>query len=74
MLPVARSKFWIDNVVLHFSATDGLVKLWTVKTNECVKTLDEHEDKIWALAISKTGETFITGGADSTLVEWKVKN
>ena len=25
---------------------DGLVKLWTIKTNECVNTFDYHEDKV----------------------------
>lgn len=28
---------------------DGLLKLWTVKTSECVATFDAHEGKIWAL-------------------------
>jgi WD40 repeat protein len=27
------------------TASDGLVKLWNVKDEECVKTLDNHEDK-----------------------------
>ena len=28
------------------SASDGLVKLWNIKDEECVKTLDNHEDKV----------------------------
>jgi U3 small nucleolar RNA-associated protein 13 len=28
------------------SAADGLVKLWNIKDEECVKTLDNHEDKV----------------------------
>jgi len=31
---------------LNVSGADGLVKLWTVKTNECVATYDHHEDKV----------------------------
>ncbi|PNJ01707.1 LOW QUALITY PROTEIN: TBL3 isoform 4 [Pongo abelii] len=31
------------------SGSDGLVKLWTIKNNECVRTLDAHEDKVWGL-------------------------
>uniref|UniRef100_A0AAX7UBY3 Transducin (beta)-like 3 n=1 Tax=Astatotilapia calliptera TaxID=8154 RepID=A0AAX7UBY3_ASTCA len=31
------------------SGSDGLVKLWTIKTNECVKTLDAHQDKVFPL-------------------------
>lgn len=29
-----------------FSGADGLVKLWTIKTNECIATYDQHEDKV----------------------------
>lgn len=29
-----------------FIGADGLVKLWTVKTNECIATYDQHEDKV----------------------------
>ena len=29
-----------------YSDSEGLVKLWTIKTSECVKTLDEHTDKV----------------------------
>ena len=58
---------------LFFSGTNGLVKLWTIKSNECVKTFDEHEDKVWALAVSENEDTFITGSADSNLIVWKVR-
>jgi U3 small nucleolar RNA-associated protein 13 len=36
--------------VLSGSA-DGLVRLWNVGTGECVATFDEHQDKVWALAV-----------------------
>lgn len=32
---------------------DGLVKLWTVRSDECEATLDAHTDKVWALTIAK---------------------
>jgi len=32
--------------LINFSGADGLVKLWTVKTNECLATYDHHEDKV----------------------------
>lgn len=31
---------------LIFSGSEGLLKLWTIKTNECVKTFDQHLDKV----------------------------
>ena len=29
------------------SGSDGLVKVWTVRTNECVATLDQHTEKVY---------------------------
>lgn len=52
------------------SASDGLVKLWNIKEEECVKTLDNHEDKIWALAHSSDESTLLSAGADSLLTIW----
>lgn len=68
------------------SASDGLVKLWNIKDEECIKTLDNHEDKvclmgllcrcstdlqIWALAISKDEKTIVSAGADSVATFWE---
>lgn len=58
--------------VLFLSGSDGLVKLWTIKSNECVKTFDEHQDKVWALHGSGKDDLLVTGSADSTIVIWKV--
>lgn len=53
------------------SASDGLLKLWNIKTNECVGTFDEHNDKIWALCVSSDENRYVTGGADGKLIVWK---
>ena len=56
-----------------FSGSDGLLKLWQIKTSECMKTLDGHEAKVWTVGGTKEENFFISGGADSTLVLWKVR-
>jgi hypothetical protein len=28
------------------AGADGLVKLWTIRTNECINTFDDHTDKV----------------------------
>lgn len=43
------------------TGSDGLLKLWSVKTSECLNTFDEHEDKVWALAAADDGATVYTG-------------
>lgn len=46
-------------------SSDGLMKLWTIKTQECDATFDEHSDRVWALAISPDGqEVRQDGGID----------
>ena len=57
---------------LHSSGSDGLLKLWTIKTNECVKTFDAHDDKVWALAVNKAESCVVTGAGDSNIIMWKV--
>ncbi|CAG11456.1 unnamed protein product, partial [Tetraodon nigroviridis] len=53
------------------SGSDGLVKLWTIKTNECVKTLDAHQDKVWGLHGSRRDDKMVTGSADSNITVWE---
>lgn len=54
------------------SGSDGLVKLWTIKTNECIKTLDAHQDKVWGLHGSRGDDKMVTGSADSNIAVWEV--
>ncbi|KAE8707862.1 hypothetical protein F3Y22_tig00110372pilonHSYRG00187 [Hibiscus syriacus] len=56
--------------VIHHSGADGLVKLWTIKTNECIATYDQHEDKVWALAVGKKTEMLATGVSDAVINLW----
>ncbi|TMS15551.1 Transducin beta-like protein 3 [Larimichthys crocea] len=56
--------------VLKVVGSDGLVKLWTIKTNECVKTLDAHQDKVWGLHGSRKDDKMVTGSADSNITVW----
>ena len=58
--------------VCGVSGSDGLVKIWTIKTNECVSTLDEHTEKVWSLASSADGNVLVSGGADSVICQWTV--
>lgn len=61
-------------ISLHcvLSGSDGLVKLWTIKTNECIKTLDAHQDKVWGLHGSRRDDKMVTGSADSNIAVWEV--
>lgn len=42
-------KFITRGLQLVSVGADGLLKLWSVKTSECLKTFEHHDAKIWAL-------------------------
>lgn len=50
---------------------DGLVKIWDVNSGETAATLDNHTDRIWALAIDPDTNTLVSGGGDSIVTFWK---
>ena len=37
------------------SGNDGLVKVWTIRTNECATTLDGHSDKVRRVPSGREG-------------------
>ena len=43
---VLRVDFITQGQQLVSTASDGLVKVWTIKDEECVTSLDNHEDKV----------------------------
>ena len=59
-------------IPFHHSGSDGLMKLWTIKTSECVKTFDGHQSKVWTLIVNQDESQVITGGDDSAIIIWKV--
>ena len=54
------------------AGADGLVKLWGVRTSECLATFDEHEAKVWAMHVAGWDDsTLVTGGADARVNVWR---
>jgi U3 small nucleolar RNA-associated protein 13 len=50
---------------------DGLVKAWDANTGELETTLDNHEDRVWALAVHPETNMIVSGSGDSTVTFWK---
>lgn len=53
------------------AGADGLVKIWDPVATECLTTLDNHTDRVWALATNPETRTLVSGGADSVITFWK---
>lgn len=48
------------------------MKLWGVRTSECLATYDEHEAKVWAMHVAGTNDSvLVTGGADARVNVWR---
>jgi U3 small nucleolar RNA-associated protein 13 len=58
------------HVQIASAGGDGLVKVWDASTGEVECTLDNHEDRVWALAIGPNN-TIVSGSGDSTVSFWK---
>lgn len=50
---------------------DGLVKVWDASSGECACTLDNHVDRVWALAVHPETNMLVSGGGDSVVTFWK---
>ncbi|CAK7235359.1 U3 small nucleolar RNA-associated protein 13 [Sporothrix bragantina] len=62
-------------VLFASAGGDGLVKVWDASTGEAACTLDNHEDRVWALAVRKPApkqpRLFVSGGGDATVSFWR---
>ncbi|KAI6248412.1 putative U3 small nucleolar RNA-associated protein 13 [Erysiphe necator] len=65
--PDNRKKY----VQIVSSGGDGLVKVWDVNTGEVACTLDNHEDRVWALTVNSRTNMIISGSGDSTVTFWR---
>ncbi|KXH38154.1 WD repeat domain-containing protein [Colletotrichum simmondsii] len=53
------------------AGSDGLVKVWDANSGEAETTLDNHEDRIWALAVHPVDNTVVSGDGDALVTFWK---
>ncbi|KAK7573415.1 hypothetical protein V9T40_010606 [Parthenolecanium corni] len=57
---VLNCAFFNNGTQIVSCGNDGLVKVWTIKNNECVSILDRHASKDWAIAVSSDENKFLT--------------
>ncbi|KAI8625136.1 WD40-repeat-containing domain protein [Xylariaceae sp. FL1651] len=66
--PAERNK---KPILIASAGGDGLVKVWDVNSGENECTLDNHEDRVWALAVHPDTNMIVSGSGDSTVTFWK---
>lgn len=62
-----------DEKHLVFSASkDGVLKSWDGDKFEQIQKLEGHHGEIWAMAVSRTGETIVTASHDKSVRLWEI--
>ncbi|MBE3112309.1 MAG: hypothetical protein IMZ46_17675, partial [Acidobacteria bacterium] len=58
-------------ILVASAGGDGLVKVWDTSTGEAACTLDNHEDRVWAIAVHPETNTIVSGSGDSSVTFWE---
>ena len=58
-------------ILFASAGADSLVKVWDANLGETECTLDNHEDRLWALTVHPTTNTIVSGGSDSKVTFWR---
>ncbi|MBD2059128.1 hypothetical protein H6F88_24550 [Oculatella sp. FACHB-28] len=51
---------------LATGSSDRQIKLWSCATGECLATFDGHDDAIWDLGFSSSGEYLASASSDGS--------
>ena len=62
-----RSVCWLDTDRFVSGGDDNKVKVWDVKSGQCLKTFDEHSQPVCFVASSPGGSKIASGSDDSTI-------
>jgi WD40 repeat protein len=56
------------------SHTDGMVRIWDVRTGQLMRRVKAHMDSVTCIAFMPDGKGFVSGGWDKTLKYWDISS
>jgi len=60
--------------IVASGTVDRVVKLWDIRTGECIGILEGHTYPVLALSFSPDGNQLVSGSGDTTLIIWDIEN
>ncbi|XP_005808812.1 transducin beta-like protein 3 [Xiphophorus maculatus] len=64
----------ISRLQLFSSSVDCGIRLWDLRSSQCVCVLDSHYSAVTSLSFSKDGDTMISSGRDKICTVWDLKS
>ncbi|MFB2894540.1 NB-ARC domain-containing protein [Aerosakkonemataceae cyanobacterium BLCC-F50] len=61
-----------DTPLLVSGSSDSTVRVWNVKTGECLQVMEGHANWVRSVAFSPDGQTVASGSEDHTIKLWNV--
>jgi len=60
--------------LLAAGSVERVVKLWDIRTGDCLATLEGHTYPVLSLSFSPDGNKLVSGSGDTSLIIWDVEN
>jgi len=60
--------------ILASGSVERVIKLWDIRSGECIDTLEGHTYPVLSLSFSPDGNKLVSGSGDTTLIIWDMEN
>ncbi|CCE82087.1 Piso0_002783 [Millerozyma farinosa CBS 7064] len=74
LLSESQNSASIDDIedYLLTVAKDGLIKLWDLKSRQCIETHLAFSDECWSLGVNRSSDLIVTAGAKNEVKLWSL--